>query len=96
MQDTSTILADFVTGTYGEDPDCPDHLYLKVLTLARTLDDNPGSVYAMLLVAVKELTHALEIMRNVVEDVHDDIDWLDEHLARVYPAWYTNPDEGKS
>lgn len=92
MSDTLPVLENLVKSLYEEDPDTPDHIFLKMLTLARTLDEEPGSVYAVLLVAIKELTHALEIMRSAVHDVHDDLDWLDENLSTVYPAWYLKED----
>lgn len=81
----------FVRETYGEDEHCPDHLHMKLLVLARQLDEHPGSVYFVLLAAIKELTQAFERITDRVQDVHSDLDWLDANLSQEYPAWY----EGK-
>ena len=77
----------FVEEVYG-DGETPDHIYLKVLTLARMLEEEPTYGKRLLLVAIAELTMGVEDLQRAILDVHSEIDWLDEHLQRVYPAWY--------
>lgn len=83
-------LSSFVSEQYGEDPECPDHIHLKVLTLARTLEEDPATIYPLILTAIAELTRGIEQIQQRLLDVHSEIAWLDEHLSRVYPAWYHN------